>query len=183
MTVAKSRHFMAIVYPESAPPDWREALKASFLKAAISPLHDQDLNDDGTKKKAHYHVLIEWSNTTTLNAVRQAGKRWGLAVVTTISNPAKAYQYLWHKNEDKKHIYDEKQVECLNGFKPKEDQEKIDEAQQFYEIIEIIQTLKIPSMLSLINILMAMKNYEMIKEIKKNAYFYKTIINDNNKNM
>ena len=32
----------AIVYPDSAPPNWVEALKAQGFRIAISPLHDKD---------------------------------------------------------------------------------------------------------------------------------------------
>lgn len=50
----KKRHWLYIVYPESAPSDWMEMLKQSGLQFAVSPLHDQDLDVAGNKKKPHW---------------------------------------------------------------------------------------------------------------------------------
>lgn len=46
----KKRNWAFIVYPESAPADWKERLQAKGLQCAISPLHDKDLNPDNTLK-------------------------------------------------------------------------------------------------------------------------------------
>lgn len=64
----KGRHFWYVVYPDSAPKDWIERLKSTGLAFCISPLHDKDTNPDGTKKKAHWHVIVSWPNTTTYSA-------------------------------------------------------------------------------------------------------------------
>lgn len=53
------RNWTLIVYPESAPENWKSILSNELkLIFAISPLHDQDINPDGSLKKAHWHVLI-----------------------------------------------------------------------------------------------------------------------------
>ena len=61
----KKSHWAIIIYPESAPPNWREILQDTGLEVAISPIHDQDINPDNTKKKPHYHVILNYSNNTT----------------------------------------------------------------------------------------------------------------------
>ena len=62
---AKSREWWCVVYPESAPDNWRELVQETFLEAFISPLHDKDVLPDGTPKKAHYHVVLAWPGQST----------------------------------------------------------------------------------------------------------------------
>ena len=40
-----------IVYPESAPSNWRDTLNKTHLRWIESPLHDKDVNADGEVKK------------------------------------------------------------------------------------------------------------------------------------
>ena len=58
MAGSRTRNFASIVYPESAPEDWKEILIQQFVPAFISPLHDQDVNPGGEIKKPHYHVIL-----------------------------------------------------------------------------------------------------------------------------
>ena len=58
MSAVKKRNWTFVLYPESAPADWREQLQKTGLLCAISPLHDRDVNPDGEVKKAHYHVIL-----------------------------------------------------------------------------------------------------------------------------
>ena len=53
----KGRNWAFVMYPESMPDNWYDLLQATGLPFAISPLHDKDLNPDGSQKKAHYHVM------------------------------------------------------------------------------------------------------------------------------
>ena len=52
----RTRNFATVIYPESAPSDWKEILNQEFIPAFISPLHDRDTNPTGEPKKPHYHV-------------------------------------------------------------------------------------------------------------------------------
>ena len=46
----KKRNWAFVLYPESAPEDWKEQLRLSGLQGAISPLHDKDINPTGEPK-------------------------------------------------------------------------------------------------------------------------------------
>ena len=65
----KNRHWTFIVYPDSVVSNWIEILIETGLPFAISPLHDKDLNADGTPKKPHYHVVITYDGPTTYKSV------------------------------------------------------------------------------------------------------------------
>ena len=43
----KGRDWTFVVYPESAPSNWRELLDDTHLRWIESPLHDKDLDADG----------------------------------------------------------------------------------------------------------------------------------------
>ena len=49
------RQWTIVVYPESAPENWRNLLNGQTW--IESPLHDKDVNPDGTEKKSHWHIL------------------------------------------------------------------------------------------------------------------------------
>lgn len=54
----KFRYFLFEFYPESAPEDWLERLRETRFEFAISPLHENDKNEDGSTKKPHYHAIF-----------------------------------------------------------------------------------------------------------------------------
>ena len=47
----KERYWSFILYPESAPENWKEILQETGLQIAISPLHAKYINPDGELKK------------------------------------------------------------------------------------------------------------------------------------
>ncbi|MEE5905358.1 Rep family protein, partial [Streptococcus pneumoniae] len=56
--IVKGRDWTFLVYPESAPENWRTILDETFMRWVESPLHDKDVNADGEIKKPHWHILL-----------------------------------------------------------------------------------------------------------------------------
>ena len=56
----RARAWTFIVYPESAPENWRDVLDGFHLQWACSPIHDRDVNATGEPKKAHWHILLSF---------------------------------------------------------------------------------------------------------------------------
>ena len=54
----RKRVYAFLVYPDSAPDDWLDRLNAEHVQALVSPIHDRDINPDGSAKKEHYHVMV-----------------------------------------------------------------------------------------------------------------------------
>ena len=52
----KKRYWAMVLYPESAPENWKDLLQATGLQIAISPLHDKDLNADNEPFLAYYQL-------------------------------------------------------------------------------------------------------------------------------
>ena len=112
----KKRNWTFVLYPESAPEDWRERIKISGLMAAVSPLHDKDINPTGEPKKAHYHILLVYSGPTTYNAVAKFTASLNATVPQALESVRGMYRYFSHKDNPEKYQYDEGDISTLNGF-------------------------------------------------------------------
>ena len=113
----KYRNWAFILYPDSAPIDWREFLMMTGLSIAISPIHDSDFNDDGSHKKDHYHIIVSYEGPTTFNSVKAS---FSVPLNATIPIPlfrVNAYfRYLTHTDHPEKSQYSENDIVMMNGF-------------------------------------------------------------------
>lgn len=112
----KKRTWAFVLYPESAPRDWREQLKISGLVAAVSPLHDKDMNPTGEPKKAHYHIILVYSGPTTYNAVAKFTASLNSTIPQALESVRGMYRYFSHKDNPEKYQYSENEITCINGF-------------------------------------------------------------------
>lgn len=111
------RYWCFILYPESAPKNWREILNLSGMEWAISPLHDKDLNADGSVKKPHYHVIIVWMNKTTYNNVSEfTHVTLNSTYPQKLGSPVGYYRYFTHADNPEKAPYSKKDIVSGNGF-------------------------------------------------------------------
>lgn len=116
MQNVKKRNWAFVIYPESLPKDWLDILRTSGLSIAISPLHDQDINPDGTPKKPHYHVIAVYGSPTTFNNVKSLTDKLNAPHPIALDQVRGYYRYLTHKDNPEKAQYDEKNIQHLNGF-------------------------------------------------------------------
>ena len=112
----KKRYWAMILYPESAPQNWRDILIESGLQCAISPLHDKDINPDNTPKKAHYHIILCYENPTTYNNVCNLTESLNQPIPQPLEQLRGYYRYLVHKDNPEKYQYDETLITTINGF-------------------------------------------------------------------
>lgn len=116
MANVKKRNWACVVYPESAPADWREQLQQTGLQCAISPLHDRDQNADETVKKPHYHVILVYSGPTSYNVVKRLTDSLNQPIPQPLEQVRGYYRYLSHKDNPEKAQYDEREITYINGF-------------------------------------------------------------------
>lgn len=112
----KKRNWAMVLYPESAPKDWREQLRLSGLQVAISPLHDRDVNPTGEKKKAHHHIILVYGSPTTYSNVKALCDRLHQPIPQALEQVRGMYNYLTHADNPEKYQYDPKDIQTLNGF-------------------------------------------------------------------
>lgn len=117
----KARYWWALVYPESAPENWQEKLNDMLITWVASPLHDRDINDDGSYKKPHYHVILLFDNTYTYNYALQIFTEINavfpdLASKVIVKTIGKAIKYLYHENSKEKASYDKNLITSSEDF-------------------------------------------------------------------
>lgn len=113
----KKRYWAFVLYPESAPDNWKDLLQQTGLSIAVSPLHDKDIDPTGLPKKPHYHIILCYDGPTTYNNVK-----------TNITDPLNQpipipleqvrgyFRYLTHKDNPDKFQYNEKDITIINDF-------------------------------------------------------------------
>ena len=112
----KKRNWAFVLYPESAPDDWRERLKLTGVMGAISPLHDKDVNATGEKKKPHYHVILVYGSPTTFKNVEGLTKRLNQPIPQPLEQVRGYYRYLTHMDNPEKAQYSAADIQTFNGF-------------------------------------------------------------------
>lgn len=115
-TNVKKRNWAMVVYPESAPENWKEIIEKTGLPAAISPLHDKDVNPDGTPKKPHWHVIVVFSGPTSFNVVKNLTESLNSPIPQPLESVKGYYRYFSHKDNPEKAQYDEREIRTINGF-------------------------------------------------------------------
>ena len=112
----KKRNWAFVLYPESAPEDWREQLQKTGLQCAISPLHDKDTNPDGEPKKAHYHVILCYAGPTSFAVVERLTKSLNQPIPQPLEQVRGYYRYLTHADNPEKAQYSTGDIQLINGF-------------------------------------------------------------------
>lgn len=112
----RGRNWAFIVYPESAPVDWIQILNATYCPWACSPLHDKDLNSDGSIKKAHYHVIMTFEGNKSFSQLFDIGKSVNATFLQLCDSVRGAYRYFTHQDNPEKYQYNEIDIKCHNGF-------------------------------------------------------------------
>lgn len=111
----RTRNFACIVYTDSAPDNWQDIIQEEHIPCFISPLHDKDINKDGTMKKSHYHVLFMFDSVKTKRQAEDAFQKFGGVGVETIQSIRAYSRYLCHLDNPEKVQYDINNVISLNG--------------------------------------------------------------------
>jgi hypothetical protein len=123
----RARAWWGVLYPESAPDNWRNMIADDLVETLISPLHDKDLLPNGEPKKPHYHVLISFKNPVTRSAAAETMKRWGVVVQEHWPKPGEpdsfkvkdfrqAARYLCHLDQGDKHRYEISEVQSIGAI-------------------------------------------------------------------
>lgn len=114
-TNRRCRNWCTVVYPESCTDKWQEILSGECVPTIISPLHDKDINPDGTPKKPHWHVMFLFAGMKSRDQVVELCNKIGGVLPIPISDSRSMARYFIHKDNPEKYQYDEKDIVCLSG--------------------------------------------------------------------
>lgn len=140
MAENRTRNWTFVVYPESLPSDWQSIIADWKIEAAVSPLHDADINGDGSEKKEHYHVMCCFDGNKSFSQVQEFARQLGSEVPPQPVNSCKGLiRYFCHLDNPEKAQYSISQIKCFGGLNIKnllvptrtEEMKFVSEMQQF----------------------------------------------------
>ena len=177
----KKRNWAFVLYPESAPADWREQLAKSGVQCAVSPLHDKDVDPTGEPKKSHYHVILVYGNPTTYNNVKSfTVGQLGQTIPQPLEQVRGYYRYLTHEDNPEKAQYSKADIQTINGFAIQDFVEltRSETSKITREIVQLIRDNNITEYSVLMNILMdagdgMTEHYEVART---NTLFFKSYL-------
>lgn len=100
------RNWTFIVYPESAPENWRDQIDEYHVPWIESPLHDKDVNPDGEVKKSHWHVLIMFEGKKSLAQIEEITEKINASKPQKCANVKGLVRYMAHVDNPEKYQYD-----------------------------------------------------------------------------
>lgn len=106
----KGRDWTFIIYPESAPKNWREILDDTHMKWIESPLHDKDINPDGELKKPHWHVLLTSDGPITDVAVKKIVEPLNAPIPKKVGSARGLVRYMIHLDNPEKYQYSRDEI-------------------------------------------------------------------------
>ena len=100
----RTRNWCGIIYPDSAPENWREILEENIIVGTfVSPLHHgwsgSELDED---KKDHYHIIMMFSGVKKHAQVKEIFDVIGVVMIQPIDDMRKMCRYLIHLDHPNK---------------------------------------------------------------------------------
>jgi hypothetical protein len=111
----RTRNWCFIVYPDSAPADWRSLLDATMVPWIESPHHDADENADGDQKKPHWHVMMMFDSTKTYAQAHEISCTVNATIPQKVASPKGLVRYMIHMDNPEKAQYDRDSIIGHNG--------------------------------------------------------------------
>lgn len=114
--ILKGRDWSVIVYPDSAPDDWRSMLDSYHFRWLESPLHDKDINTGtGELKKAHIHLLLSFDGPVTYKYVSQISEKLNSPIPQKVASGRGLVRYFVHLDNPEKYQYDKSAIVAHGG--------------------------------------------------------------------
>ena len=111
----RTRNWSVVVYPESAPDNWREYLDDLHIEWVESPLHEYDTNATGEVKKPHWHVLLMFGGVKSYEQVMEVIQPLRCPIPQRCHNAKAMVRYMAHLDNPEKHQYSVSDIVAHGG--------------------------------------------------------------------
>lgn len=111
----RTRNWTIIIYPDSAPENWRDIIDEEHIEWVESPLHDKDISPDGTLKKAHYHVLLLFGGVKSYEQVLDFIQPLNCPIPKRVHNAKALVRYMAHLDHPDKEQYNVSKIVAHGG--------------------------------------------------------------------
>jgi hypothetical protein len=104
-----------ILYPESAPKNWRDIINETRIEWVCSPVHDKDINPDGELKKEHYHITLLFPSLKSYEQVKEITDSLNSPIPVKCLSVKGSIRYMVHKDNPEKYQYSWGDITCYGG--------------------------------------------------------------------
>lgn len=102
----RTRNWTIVVYPDSAPSNWRDIINDIHIEWIESPLHDKDVDANGEYKKAHWHILLMFGSVKSYEQVVEITDLLNCPIPNKCHNSKALVRYMAHIDNPDKAQYD-----------------------------------------------------------------------------
>ena len=113
----RTRVWTAVVYPESAPENWRDIIDEQHIEWCESPLHDSDINEaTGEVKKPHWHIALAFDGPKSHEQVCEILAPLNCPIPQRCHSLKGCVRYFAHLDNPEKHQYSPSDIVGHGGF-------------------------------------------------------------------
>lgn len=106
----RGRNWTIVVYPDSAPKNWRSLLDDLHIAWIESPLHDKDVNPDGEVKKPHWHVLLVFEGVKSFSQIQDIADSLNAPIPQRVESARGMVRYMVHMDNPEKYQYSKSKI-------------------------------------------------------------------------
>lgn len=116
----RARNWSFILYPESAPEDWKDILDEYHVKTVVSPVHDLDCDKYGEVKKPHHHIIVMFDGKKAYSQmVKMYTDKLSCTIPQKVASARGMVRYFCHLDNPEKAQYEIDDIICFGGVDAK----------------------------------------------------------------
>lgn len=112
----RTRNWTFVLYPESAPEDWRSRIDDLHIQWVESPIHDKDINPNGEPKKPHWHILLLFDGKKSYEQICMITQMVNGTIPQKCANVKGLVRYMIHLDNPEKYQYEFSDIVCHGGY-------------------------------------------------------------------
>ena len=149
----RSLYYACIQYEDSMPENSLQILEDLHIPCLVSPLHNADINADGTPKKNHRHILFLFESLKSKKQFQEISSKINGVGAEIVVSPKAYALYLAHENAPDKAQYNPEDIIALSGayeYLEKLHKSSINRDEVIIEIIRFCQSENIDCLADII---------------------------------
>ena len=162
----RGRNWTFVGYPgDSLPEDYSSILTDELhLCWCESPVHDADLNGDGSEKKKHIHFLVSFDGNKSFEQIQEITDMLHCPIPQLCRNVRSMVRYFIHLDNPDKHQYKREDIKTHGGFEIEEyfGRSQTDNRNILKEILQFCVDNNITEFAQLVEIVFQMDNNDWI---------------------
>lgn len=107
---SRNRGFAFVIYPESAPENWRSIIDDFHVQWAESPLHEFDVEPTGEIKKPHWHIVLNFDSVKSIDQVKRLIEPLHGTIPIALNSVRGMVRYFAHLDNPEKYQYPVDQI-------------------------------------------------------------------------